>query len=122
MESFPSKTFFALRTYLWLGTLAVAEEAQVFRSDTDSGVAFRVGSVGARLDREHSNVLDQTSPSQIHISKLYSHCRQGSVDSKSGRALLNLAERTMDTRSTSAVTFSSLVRRILMTARQLAKY
>ena len=38
----------------------------------------------------------------IHIGKLNCHChsRQGSVGSKCGRVLMNLADRTMDTRST----------------------
>ncbi|KAI0272921.1 hypothetical protein BGY98DRAFT_147222 [Russula aff. rugulosa BPL654] len=42
--------------------------------------------VGARLDREHSNVLDQNHL-LIHISKLYSHSRQGSVGSKSRQVM-----------------------------------
>lgn len=83
--------------YLWLATLAVAEEAQVFRpcqmpiptSDSESV------SVGARLDREHSNVLDH------HLRLISTKVNSILTVVKGiGRALMNLADRTTDTKST----------------------
>jgi hypothetical protein len=45
--------------YLWLGNVGGSGGSSTVPvlSDADSDVEFRVGSVGARLDREHSNCL-----------------------------------------------------------------